>query len=351
MTKKTLGELAGLVDGTVVGDPSTVISGVAGVREARAGDITFAANARYAGRLKVSKASAAVVVPGLVVENGMPLIQVERPDEAFTKIADCFAPTPLEYETGVHPSAVVADDVKLGKDVSIGAQVVVEADSSIGDRTVIRPQSYIGREVTIGSDCLIYPNVTVRERVSIGDRCTLHSGTVIGSDGFGYVTRGGRHEKIPQVGTVVIEDDVEIGACVTVDRARFDRTWIKKGTKIDNLVQVAHNVVIGENCLVVSMVGLAGSVHVGKGTILAGKASVDGHVVLGDNVVVGGLAGVTRDVPDGMRVSGFPAQPHDQELKLTASLRRVPQLLQRIKELESRVRELEHPTDDDQPTR
>ena len=348
MIAKTLEELARLVDGKVVGDPSMVITGVAGVREAARGDITFAANQRYAGRLKHSKASAAVVVPGLVVGNGMPLIQAEKPDEAFTKIADVFAPPAVEYEPGVHPTAVIAGDVKLGKDVSIGAHVVVEAGVSIGDRTVLRPQTYVGHAVTIGEDCLIYPNVTIRERVTVGSRCIVHSGTVIGSDGFGYVRREGRHEKIPQVGTVVIEDDVEIGACVTIDRARFDRTWIRRGTKIDNLVQIAHNVVIGENSLIVSMVGIAGSVHMGKNVILAGKSSVDGHVVIGDNVLVGGLAGVTRDVPDGTRVSGFPAQPHDQQLKLAASLRRVPQLLQRIKELESKVRELEHAPDDDQ---
>lgn len=348
MIGKTLGELARLVDGKVVGDPSMLITGVAGVREAGQGDITFAANQRYAGRLKDSKASAAVVVPGLVVGNGMPLIQAENPDEAFTKIADVFAPPAVKYEPGVDPTAFIAEDVKLEKDVSIGAHVVIEAGATIGARTVLRPQTYVGHAVTIGEDCLIYPNVTIRERVTIGSRCIIHSGTVIGSDGFGYVTRGGRHEKIPQVGTVVIEDDVEIGACVTIDRARFDRTWIRRGTKIDNLVQIAHNVVIGENSLIVSMVGIAGSVHMGKNVILAGKSSVDGHVVLGDNVVVGGLAGVTKDVPDGTRVSGFPAQPHDQQLKLAASLRRVPELLQRIKELESKVRELEHAPDDDQ---
>lgn len=347
MKAKTLGELARVVDGEVVGDPSVAITGVAGVHEAGEGDITFAAGARYGARLKESKASAAVVPPGIEAADGMPVIRVENPDEAFSKIAGCFAPEPVEFEPGIHPTAVVADDVTMGEGVSIGAHVVIEPGCSIGDRTVVRPQVHIGHDATLGADCLIYPNVTVRERVSIGNRCIIHSGAVIGSDGFGYLTRDGRHEKIPQLGTVVIEEDVEIGACVTIDRARFDRTWIKRGTRIDNLVQIAHNVVIGENCLVISQVALAGSVHVGNNVILAGQAAIDGHLVLGDNVVVGAKAGVTKDVPDGMRISGFPAQRHDHELRLVASLRRVPELLERIRELEKKVRELECPPDND----
>jgi len=347
VTPRTLGELAALVNGRVVGDASTGIAGVAGVREAGPGDITFAADSRYASRLKDSKASAAVVSPEIDVENRLPVIVVGNPEEAFSKIIECFAPPVVSCAPGVHPSAVVAGDVRLGRDVAVGACVVIEPGSSIGDGTVIRPQVYVGHDVTVGANCLIYPNVTLRERVSIGDRCIIHSGAVIGSDGFGYVTRNGRHEKIPQRGTVVIEEDVEMGACVTIDRARFGRTWIKKGTKIDNLVQIGHNVVVGENCIIVSMVGLCGSVHTGNNVVLAGKASVDSHLTLGDNVMVGALTGVTRDVPDGMRVSGYPAQEHRSELKLAASLRRVPRLIERVKELEKRVRELEHAADDD----
>jgi len=344
---RTLGELAALVKGAVTGDPETRITGVAGVREARPGDITFAADARYTRRLADSKASAAVVSAEIAPARDMPLILVPDAEEAFAKIAASFAPPPVRCEPGVHPSAVVAPDVRLGKNVAVGACVVVESGSSVGDRTALWPQVYVGRDVVVGADCIIYPNVTLRERVRIGDRCIIHSGTVIGSDGFGYVRREGRHEKIPQLGTVVIEDDVEIGACVTVDRARFDRTWIKKGTKIDNLVQIAHNDVIGENCIIVSMVGLCGSVYIGDNVVLAGKVSVDSHISIGDGAVVGALAGVSRDVPDGMVVSGYPAQEHKKELRLAASLQLVPKLLERVKELEKKVRELGHVPDDD----
>ena len=348
MTRKTLAELTELVGGRLKGDPATVITGIAGVREAQAGQITFAANVRYQEWLQKTRASAAVVKPDIDMPDGMPAIVVERPEAAFEKITRCFAPEPIEYEEGIHPTAVIAESVKLGVDVSVGAHAVIAPDVVVGDRTVIRPLVYVGHEVEIGSDCLIYPNVTIRERVRIGDRCILHAGVVLGSDGFGYQRAAdGSQEKIMQTGTVVLEDDVEVGACSCIDRARFDRTLVKSGTKIDNFVQIAHNCVIGRNAILVSQVGLCGSAHIGAGSVLAGKASVNGHVTLGDNVMVGGLAGVTRDVPDGMRVSGFPAQDHAQELRLMAHIQRLPELVERIKKLEKRIRELEHTTDDD----
>ena len=346
MKSMTLGELAKRLGGELTGDPSTAITGVAGVREAKPGDLTFAANARYAMLLPRSKASAAVVGMAAEVHAPLPLIRVKNPEEAFAQVVGLFAPEPAPFESGIHPTAVIAPDARLGRNVSVGAHAVIESGASIGDNTRILPLVYVGRETSIGADCVIYPNVTFRERVIIGNRCIIHPGAVIGADGFGYQTRGGRHEKIPQSGTVVIEDDVEIGANTTVDRARFDRTWIKKGTKIDNLVQVAHNVVIGEHCLIVAMVGLCGSVHIGDYTVLAGKASVNGHVTIGSRVLVGGLAGVTHDVPDDARISGFPAQDHITELRFRALLKRVPELVDTIKELEKRLREPGSKTDD-----
>jgi UDP-3-O-[3-hydroxymyristoyl] glucosamine N-acyltransferase len=336
-----------MVGAKVVGDASTVIKGVAGVREAVEGEITFASSPRYVRLLEKSRASAAVVSRGAEGCGRMSLLVVADPDDAFSKIIECFAPPSPGYEPGIHPTAVVADDVRLGRDVSIAAHVVIEAGSSIGDGTVIRPLVYVGHNVTIGGECLIYPNVTLREDVKIGSNCIIHSGAVIGSDGFGYVTRKGRREKIPQRGTVVIDDDVEIGACVTVDRARFGRTWIKKGTKIDNLVQIGHNVVIGENCLLVAMVGLAGSAHLGDNVMVGGQAAVEGHTTIGKDVVVGGRAGIMKDIPDGMRVSGFPAKPHREELRLAASILRIPGLFERVRELEKRFGDLEHATDND----
>ena len=346
MKSITLGELANLVEGTLAGDPKTVVTGVAGVREARAGDLTFVTNVRYALLLPKTKATAAVVGETAEVPPTFPVIRVKSPDEAFAKIVGLFAPEPPVCETGIHPTAVIAKDARLGTNVFVGPNTVIESGAVVGDNTRIMALVYIGHGVSIGADCIVYPNVTVRERVVIGNRCILHPGVVIGADGFGYQTLGGRHVKIPQSGTVVIEDDVEIGANSAVDRARFDRTLIKKGTKIDNLVQVAHNVVIGEHCLLVAMVGLCGSVHIGDYTVLAGKASVNGHVTIGSRVLVGGLAGVTHDVPDDSRISGFPAQEHMEELRLRACLRRVPQLLDRMKELETRLRELESQADD-----
>lgn len=346
MAQVTLGELAKLIGGTLTGDPSVVITGVAGVREAQPGNLTFASNARYALLLPKTRATAAVVGEGTEVNASLPVIRVQSPEKAFAKIVDLFAPEPIGFDAGIHPSAVIAKDAKLGKNVSVGANAVIESGASIGDNTRIMPLVYVGREVTIGADCLIYPNVTFRERVHIGNRCIIHAGVVIGADGFGYQTRNGRHEKIPQSGTVVLEDDVEVGANTTIDRARFDRTLVKKGTKIDNLVQVAHNVVIGEHCLIVAMVGLCGSVHIGDYTVLAGKASANGHVTIGSRVLVGGLAGVTHDVPDDSQISGFPAQDHADELRFRACLRRVPQLIEKIKELEKKLRGFESKTDD-----
>ncbi len=346
VTQKTLGELAKYVGGALSGDPSTVVTGVAGVREARPGDLTFAANARYALLLPKTKATAAIVGETTEVAAKLPIIRVKSPEDAFAKIVGLFAPEPIGFDTGIHPTAVIAKDAALGKNVSVGAHAVIESGASVGDNTRILPLVYVGREVSIGADCLIYPNVTFRERVVIGNRCIIHPGVVIGADGFGYLTRNGKHEKIPQSGTVVIEDDVELGANTTVDRARFDRTLVKKGTKIDNLVQVGHNVVIGEHCLIVALVGLCGSVHIGDYTGLAGKASVNGHVTIGSRVLVGGLAGVTHDVPDDSQISGFPAQDHSVELRFRACLRRVPQLIEKIKELEKLIRGTESEADD-----
>ena len=343
--ERTLGDLAGLVDGEVAGDPKTVITGISGIREAKSGDITFIANRKYAHLLADCRASA-VVVSEDVNSCPIPTIRVKNPDMAFAVIVDAFAPEPPRFEKGVHPAAIIGKNVKIGRDVTIQAFSVIEDGAEIGDGTLIYPSVYVGHWAKVGSRCTVYPMVVIRERCTVGDNCIIHSGTVIGSDGFGFSTVSGVHHKIPQIGIVQIDDDVEIGANVTIDRARFGKTHIGRGTKIDNLVQIAHNVEVGPNCFIIAQAGIAGSARIGHNVILAGQSGVDGHRTIGDNVVVAAKAGVTKDIPPNIPVSGFPAQFHEKELKVQASIRKLPELIDQVKALEERLREIEKKTED-----
>ncbi len=338
--EKTLAELAKLIGGRADGDASTVITGIAGIREAKRGDITFLANRKYTPLLADCRASAVVVSRDV---NGTPIpsIKVKNPDMAFAKIVEAFAPEPPRFYKGIHPTVVLGEDVTIGKDVSVQAFSVVQDAAEIGDSTIIYPGVYIGHAAKIGKNCQIYPRVVIRERCIIGDNCIIHAGTVVGSDGFGFSTVSGVHHKIPQIGIVQIDDDVEIGANVAIDRARFGKTHIGRGTKIDNLVQIAHNVTIGANSFIVAQAGIAGSTSVGENVILAGQAGIDGHRHVGNNVVIAAKAGVTKDIPDNSLVSGFPAQPHERELKVQAILRKLPDLVNQIKGFEERLREIE----------
>jgi UDP-3-O-[3-hydroxymyristoyl] glucosamine N-acyltransferase len=228
----------------------------------------------------------------------------------------------------------------LGKNIAIGPFAIIEDNVILGDDTIVYGNSYIGHDTNIGTKCIIYPNVSIRERITLGNRVIIHCGTVIGSDGFGFAKIRGVQEKIPQIGTVLIEDDVEIGANVTIDRARFDKTIIGKGTKIDNLVQIAHNVIIGENCIIVAQAGISGSTIVGKGVILAGQAGLVGHITVGDGAVAAAQAGVTKSIPAHTMVSGYPARPHDVAKRVNACVQNLPQLYKRIKELEQKIEKL-----------
>lgn len=336
--QKTLKEIAALIEGKVVGDEQIIIRGIAGIKEARSGDITFLANPRYAHLLETTQASAIITSPEIVSVKS--LIHTSNPSLAFAKLVSLITPQDARPR-GVHPTALIAKDVKLGKDLSIGAYTVIEEGVSLGDRTVVYPGCYIGQRCIIGSDTLIYPNVSIRERVTIGQRVIIHSGTVIGSDGFGFITIEGHHHKIPQAGTVEIGDDVEIGANVTIDRARFDKTIIGQGTKIDNLVQIAHNVVVGQDSLLVSQVGVSGSTVLGKRVTLAGQVGIVGHIEIGDNAVVAAQSGVSKSVPANTQVWGYPAKPLNLAKRVNACVQRLPELYKTIAELKKKVQELE----------
>jgi UDP-3-O-[3-hydroxymyristoyl] glucosamine N-acyltransferase len=334
-------EIAGIVGGRVVGDGSIVIRGVAGIKEAVPGQITFLANPKYESYLASTKASAVIAVTGNGSFDGA-VISIDNPYLAFLKVVRLFAETPLEkYERGVHPTAIIPESVKLGKEISIGAYVVLEEDVSIGDRTTILPLACVNEGARIGSDCLIYPHVTIREKCEIGDRVIIHSGAVIGSDGFGYARDGKEHHKIPQIGIVRIEEDVEIGANTTIDRATTGVTLIRRGSKLDNLVQIAHNVVIGENSVLAAQAGVSGSTELGKNVVLAGQAGLVGHIKIGDGAMVGAQGGVTKSIPAGTSVSGYPAREHSFARKICAATARLPDLLKDFRNLQNRVDALE----------
>jgi len=339
VTAIPLGRIVEAVDGKLIGDPDIEITGVSGVKEATPGDITFVANPRYLSLLEDTRASAAVVGSG-VSSMHLALVVVEDPDWAFARVVGLFEPEGPKPEPGVHPAAVVGREVVLAPGSSVMALSVIDDGVEVGEGTIIYPHVYVGRSARIGRDCILYPGVKVRERCILGDRVIVHSNTVIGSDGFGYATLEGVHHKIPQVGIVQIDDDVEIGANVTIDRARFDKTHIMEGTKVDNLVQIAHNVVVGKHCVIVSQTALAGSCRIGDYVMIAGQTGVNGHIEVEHKARLAARSGVTKNVPAGAVVSGFPAQAHEQELKLQASLRRVPELLRTVRRLQEEISSL-----------
>jgi UDP-3-O-[3-hydroxymyristoyl] glucosamine N-acyltransferase len=339
--EKPLYEIARLVGGKIVGDGDILITGVSGIKEARPGEITFIADSRYAHMLDTTQASAVIVSPEVAANGGKPLVRCGNPYLAFINLVNVWAAGQIPHPTGIHPTAIVGDHVKLGKNVAIHAYAVIEDGAVIGDNAIVYPHTYIGRDSRIGNDTVIYHGVTIREKVSVGNRVIIHSGTRIGSDGFGFTPDGVSHHKVPQIGVVVIEDDVEIGANVTIDRATFGITRIGKGTKIDNLVQIGHNVTIGEHCIIVAQVGIAGSTEIGDRVTLAGQVGVVGHVKVGDNAVIAAKAGVTKSLPPNSRCSGVPAVPHEKWQKMIVSLRKLPEFLKRMRTLEKRLALLE----------
>ncbi len=333
-------ELAELVGGTVDGDGQTLIRGVAGIREAQPGEITFIANSKYEEFLDVTRASAVITSQGRSAQK--PVIRIDNPYYAYLQVLNLFAAdVAVRYPRGVHESAVVDAGASLGANVAVGPLCHVAKGARIGDNTTLVAGVFVGEAVQIGRDCLIYPNVTMREGTAVGDRVILQPGVVLGADGFGYAKNGSTHHKVPQIGRVVIEDDVEIGANSCVDRATTGETRIRRGSKIDNLVQVAHNVVMGEHCVVAAQVGISGSTEIGTGVVIGGQAGIGGHITIGERAMLAGQAGVTKDVPANTAVSGYPAREHSLAKRLAAHVALLPEFFRRVKELERRLREVE----------
>ena len=316
-----LKELAQLVSGKIVGDGELDIQGVAPIEEAGQGDLIFVLNDKFLARALKSRATALVSHSRAKVK-GRGAILVDNPRLALAKILPLFAPK-RHAPQGIHQTAIVPKSCRIGKDVFIGPFVVLEENVSIGDRSLIHPHVTIGEESQIGKDCIIHSQVSIYDRVIVGDRVVLHSGARIGVDGFGFAPQADQHIKIPQIGRVVIEDEVEIYANVCISRATLGATVIGAGTKIDSLSHVAHNCKIGKNCAIVSLVGFAGSVTLKDHVYVAGQAGFNGHLTVGENSIVMGRAGVTKDVSPNSVISGFPAQHHRQEMEFQAALRRL----------------------------
>ena len=335
-----LRELVEIIGGDLAGDGSVVISGVSGIREAGPGTITFLANPRYQAFLETTRASA-VIVPRGTAYRSKSVVESDNPYLAFVRAVEFFVPNRDRRVPGIDSTAVIAHTAVLGSGVYVGANAVVEEGALVGDGSSILPGSFLGRDARLGKDCLVYPNATIRERTVVGDRVIIHSGAVIGSDGFGFVRDGTVFKKVPQIGNVVIGNDVEIGANVTIDRATTGSTVVGDGTKIDNLVQVGHNVKIGQNCIVVAQVGIGGSTEVGNGVTLAGQAGVTGHIKIGDGATVAAQAGAVKSVPAGITVSGYPAREHGQANRIYASLLRLPGLVKKVADLAERIERLE----------
>ena len=340
MSIRTLAELAAELGGHVVGDAGVEIRGVAGIREAQSGDITFIANSRYDSYLSETKASA-VICSRETRESPVPLLQVDNPYLAFQRIVRLFRPELFHAVPGVHPSAVVDPAAIVGEGASIGAHCVIEAGARVGARTVLMPGCYLGIQSSVGEDGMLYPRVTIREECHVGDRVILHPGVVIGADGFGFAFDAGSYHKVPQVGGVIIGDDVEIGANTTVDRATTDFTRIGDGTKIDNLVQIGHNVNIGKHCIIVAQVGISGSTQLEDFVVIGGQAGVAGHITLGKGAQIAGQSGVSKSVPAGAMVFGTPAMALNVFKRMNAYLHKLPRLFDKAKHLEERIERLE----------
>lgn len=336
----TLREIAQKIGGELTGNGEVRISGAAKLDEAGPGEITFLANSRYRELINSTRASAVIIDKTIEVETSIPSIRVDDAYYHFLKVFLLFHPPRQVIEPGIHPTAVIHPSAKIGNSVAIGAHVVIGENCTVGDRTRILPGCVIMPEVRIGEDCLLYPLVSVREECRIGNRVIIHNGAVIGSDGFGFAPHQGVFHKIPQVGRVVIEDDVEIGANCTIDRATMGETRIRKGVKLDNLVHIAHNVEVGESTVMAAQAGISGSTKIGHHVMIGGQVGTVGHIRIGNFVQVGAQSGVSKSIPDREVVFGYPARPIMRTKRIEAVINQLPELYKRIKELEREIEKL-----------
>ncbi len=337
--KTSLAELADLVGGGVSGDPSTLISGVASLDAAGSGHISFLSNPKFQSQIADCQAAAIIVHPSLQGSLQIPLLLAENPYLAFAKILTYFEVPPFVGQ-GVQSGAHVHPDAIVAENVTIEAGCVICAGATIGRGTHLHPNVVVGVDAVVGNDCLLHANVTVRERSVLGNRVIVQPGAVIGADGFGFAPDGRSYFKIPQVGHVVIEDDVEIGACSCIDRGTLGVTRISRGVKIDNLVQIAHNVHLGENTVMAAQVGIAGSTVIGKHCTFGGQAAVAGHVKIGDNVTLAGRGGIANSVEGNQSLAGFPAMPHREWLKASMTMTHLPNMRRELRRLKKQVDEL-----------
>lgn len=336
----TLADIAAKVGGVVTGDPQVRITGLGKIQEAHQGELTFLANPRYAKFVASTRASAIILGEDFQGECPIPAIRVKDPYFAFLKVVRLFHPPEETLPVGIHPLAVVDQSAVLGPDVAIGPLAVIGRGARLGREVKIYPGVVLYPKVTVGDYSVIHANVTVREDVKIGKRVIIHSGVVLGADGFGFVYEEGHYEKLPQTGTVIIEDDVEIGANTTIDRATLGATIVRRGVKLDNLIQIAHNVEIGEHTVIAAQAGISGSTRVGKRVKIGGQAGFVGHVTIGDDAIVGAQAGVAKDVAPRTFVIGYPAREMSAYHRSLAALARLPELLKRVKALEKEVEKL-----------
>ena len=337
-----LAEILEITGGTASREKDLSITGVQSLLEASETELSFLGNKKYTEQIPQSKAAIILVPEDYdVSKSEQVFISCPNPSASFSKVIDTFAPTPIEFPAGIHPTAVVAEGVEVPTSAYIGANTVIQEGAELGENVIIQAGCYIGHFTKVADSVKLHPNVTVRERCELGKNVIIHSGTTIGSDGFGFIPGANGHTKIPQVGNVVLADNVEVGANCAIDRARFGTTYIGEGTKVDNLVQLAHNVKIGKHCFIVSQTGIAGSAELGNFVITAGQAGVAGHIKVGDGATIMGQAGTTGDVPAGTSVIGSPAVPQKEFLKERLAIKKIAKLEKQLKEMQKALKELQ----------